>query len=321
MANYEKRGRRTRARVFVNGQRESATFPTKAEAVTWATQRELELTGAKLPDHSVKDALRRYGRDVAPLHKGARWELVRLAMLERDPLAAVRLPRLSAAHIADWRDRRLAEVSSSSVAREMNLLRSVLEKARKEWLWLRINPTSDVARPRSPASRKRRISQDEADRLALACGLGDGLKAETATNRTGLAFLFALETAMRAGEILGLQWADVGQKSVRLPDTKNGDARSVPLSPRAREILAALPKGEGQVFDLEPATRDVLFRKARDKAEIPNLRFHDSRAEAIWRLSKTFDVLELARVIGHRDLRSLLIYFQTSADELADRLG
>ena len=50
------------------------------------------------------------------------------------------------------------------------------------------------------------------------------------------------------------------------------------------------------------------------------LRFHDSRAEAIWRLSKKLDVLELARVIGHRDIKSLLIYYQTDADELADRL-
>ena len=321
MANYEKRGRKTRARVFVNGQRESATFQTKAEAVTWAVQRELELTGAKLPDHSVKDALRRYAREVAPLHKGERWELTRLAMIERDPLAAVRLPGLTATHLAAWRDRRLLAVSGASVAREMNLLRAVLERARKEWGWLRVNPIGDVERPSSPASRKRRISQDEIQRIELACGLGDGLAAETAMQRTGLSFLFALETAMRAGEILGLQWPDVGAKSVRLPDTKNGDARAVPLSARAREILAALPRGDGPAFNLDSATRDVLFRRARDKAQIPNLHYHDTRAEAIWRLSKKLDVMELARVIGHRDLRSLMLYYAVSADELADRLG
>ena len=51
-----------------------------------------------------------------------------------------------------------------------------------------------------------------------------------------------------------------------------------------------------------------------------DLHFHDSRSEAIWRLSKKLDVLELARVIGHRDVRSLMIYYQTDADTLADRL-
>jgi integrase len=105
-----------------------------------------------------------------------------------------------------------------------------------------------------------------------------------------------------------------------LPQTKNGDERRVPLSPRARAILAALPRSDGPVFGLDAGTRDVMFRRARDAAQLANLHFHDSRAEAIWRLSKKLDVMELARVIGHRDLKSLMLYYQTDADELADRL-
>lgn len=319
MPSYRKRGSGWRAELYRDGQRESASFHTKSEAVAWATQREAELTGARLPDKTLQDALSEYERRVAPTHRGERWEVARLGLMGRDALAKVKLAKLTATDIADWRDRRLAEVAPGSVRREMTLLKSVLDVARREWGWLRIDPMDGVRRPSPPASRKRRISADEVQRLELAFGLGEGLAAETAMQRTGLAFLFALETAMRAGEILGLTWADVSPKSVRLPLTKNGDARSVPLSPRAREILAVLPKGE-QVFALESGTRDALFRKARDACAIPNLRFHDSRAEAIWRLSKKLDVMELARVIGHRDLRSLLIYYNADADELADRL-
>ncbi|MFZ0870073.1 MAG: site-specific integrase, partial [Rhodanobacter sp.] len=199
-------------------------------------------------------------------------------------------------------------------------LKAVLEMARKEWGWLRVNPMLDVGRPASPPSRKRRIAQDEIDRLTLGFGLGLGLHAETATQRTGLCFLFALETAMRAGEILGLHWRDIRPKSATLPHTKNGDAREVPLSKRAREILETLPKGHGPVFDLPASLRDALFRKVRGVSEVENLHFHDTRAEAIWRLSKKLDVMELSRVIGHRDLKSLLIYYATTADELADKL-
>lgn len=321
MASYRKRGATWRAELYRDGKRESGTFKTKAEAVAWATQREAELVGEQLPDKPLRDALRRYGQEVAPTHKGERWELARLGLMERDAMAPVRLARLKPSDIAEWRDRRLREVSSASVAREWNLLKSVLEVARKEWGWLRLNPMADVKRPSSPPSRKRRITQDEVDRLTLGFGLGEGDAAETATQRTGLAFLFALETAMRSGEIVGLQWADVRTKSVTLPKTKNGDAREVPLSARARAIIAALPREEGPVFGLDDQLRDALFRKVRDRCEIPNLHFHDSRAEAIWRLSKKLDVMELARVIGHRDLRSLMIYYATSADELADRLG
>jgi integrase len=320
MASIRKRGASWRAELYRNGVRESASFPTKQQAAAWAHQREAELGGERLPDNTLKAALRRYASDVAPTHKGERWEVVRLKVFEADPIAKLHLPSLRAAHLADWRDRRLKEVGPASVAREFTLLKSVLEVARREWGWLHTNPARDVTKPASPPSRKRRITQDEIDRITLACGLDD-LKADTASNRVGLAFLFALETAMRSGEIVGLQWADVRPKSVRLPATKNGDVRDVPLSVRAREILAVLPKGNGPVFGLDSGMRDTLFRRARDAAEVEDLHFHDSRAEAIWRLSKKLDVMELARVIGHRDIKSLMLYYNASADELADRLG
>jgi len=320
MASIRRRGASWRAELYKDGVRESATFPVKAQAVAWAQQREAELIGAKLPEHTVKEAFDRYAEQVAPRHKGERWEVVRLKLLARDALASVRLPSLRASHIADWKARRLRVVSGASVRREMNLIQSVLRHARKEWGWIVIDALADVDKPKQPPSRKRRISQDEIDRLTTALGY-DGGEPKTISDRIALSFQFALETAMRSGEILGLRWCDVGEFSVRLPDTKNGDERRVPLSARAREILALLPPHGETVFDLEHGTRDALFRKARERAKIGNLHFHDSRAEAIWRLSKKLDVLELARVIGHRDLKSLLIYYTTSADELAAKLG
>lgn len=138
--------------------------------------------------------------------------------------------------------------------------------------------------------------------------------------RTGLAFLFALETAMRAGEILALVETDVHLKErfVRVAQSKNGDSRDVPLSQAAIAILKLLP---GHVFNVDAATRDVMFRRARTAAKIENLHFHDTRAEAIWRLSRKLDPLELARVVGHRDLRSLMLYYRPTVSELATRLG
>lgn len=320
MASIQRRGTSWRAEIYKDGRRESNTLPTKAQAVQWALMREAELTGARLPENTVKDALRRYANEVAPKHKGAKWELARLGLLERDQLSLVRLPALRPIHLAEWRERRLSQVSGASVRREMNLLQSVFKSCRKDWGWLNSDPIKDVDRPQAPASRKRRVPQEEIDRLTLALGYDGGVPV-TAQHRVALCFLFALETAMRAGEILGMKWSDVSAKSVTLPKTKNGDVRRVPMSARAREIIGLLPQDADSVFNLDPGTRDTLFRRARDAAQIENLHFHDSRAEAIWRLSKKLDVMELARVIGHRDLKSLLIYYQTDADELADRLG
>ncbi|MGL0786509.1 tyrosine-type recombinase/integrase [Xanthomonas translucens] len=319
MASIRLRGATWRAELYKDGVRESASFATKRLAVAWAQQREAELVGARLPDHTVREALQRFAKEVSPKHRGERWEITRLRLLERDKLADVHLPALRPIHVAEWRERRLAQVSGASVRREMNLLQSVFKACRKDWGWLSTDPVADVDRPANPPSRRRRISQDEIDRVTLALGY-DGGAPQTVSDRVALAFLFALETAMRSGEILGLTWKDVAPKSVTLPRTKNGDIRRVPLSPRAREIITLLPPGGDTVFQVDGPSKDALFRRARDAAKIEDLHFHDSRAEAIWRLSKKLDVMELARMIGHRDLKSLLLYYNADPDELADRL-
>jgi len=319
MPSYRRRGSTWRAEVYKDGARESGTFPSKQAAVAWATQREAELVGARLPEYTLKDALRRFANDVSASRKGKKWEQARLRLLERDVLASKRLAAVTRTDVADLRDRRLQEVASASVRREMNLLISVLEHCAGDWGWLRSNPARGVKRPEGAPPRRRRITPDEVDRVTLALGQS-GADVATASQRTALAFHFAIETAMRSGEILGLKWSDIGLKSAKLPDTKNGDSRVVPLSVRARQILAVLPGSDGKCFNLEDGTRDVMWRKAVSAAEIPDLHFHDSRAEAIWRLSKKLDVMELARMIGHRDIRSLMFYYNADPDELADRL-
>ncbi len=323
MASITRAGKRWRAQVFVGGVRSSKVCDTKAQAAAWALEQEAQLSGARLPDKTLGEALDRYAREVSPLHRGEVWEVRRLAAMGRHRLADKRLQAVTGPDVAAWRDDRLRSVQPASVLREMKLMRSVFESCRRDFGWLRENPMRDVTRPTAPPSRKRRVAADEIERLMLACGLGDHLAADTQTQRVGLAFLLGLETAMRAGELLGLHAGDVDldARVARLPKTKNGDPREVPLSTRAVEILRLLPVGDGPLLAISEASRDALFRKVRKRAGLEDLHFHDSRAEAIWRLSKRLDVLQLARVIGHRDLKSLMIYYNESASELAKRLA
>lgn len=306
--------------VYSGGRRASKVFATRKEAAAWALAHEAELSGRRLPDKTLRDALVRYAAEVAPTHRGERWELVRLKVIERMPLAGRKLAGITGADIAEWRDMRLQEVKPGSVLREMTQLRSVFEACRRDWGWLRENPMQDVRRPTAPKGRARRVSDDEVAQVVAAFGLADGLSGETATKRVGLAFLFAIETAMRSGEILRLRASDVYLVSryAVLRETKNGDTREVPLSLRAVEILKALPPvAEGELlFAVDDASRDALWRKYRPK-HLADLHFHDTRSEAIWRLSKKLDVLQLARVIGHRDPRSLMIYYRESAADMA----
>ncbi|XP_018402186.1 PREDICTED: putative integrase/recombinase HI_1414 [Cyphomyrmex costatus] len=282
------------------------------------------LNGYRVQLYTLADACARWRREEAGKRAGGKWERVRLLRFERDDwLAKRRLEALEPSDFSNWRDARLNKVKPASVAREMNILRAVLELARKEWGWLRTNPMQDVRWPKCPRGRARRVSAEEVDALSKAFGVADELRADTAIERIGLAFLFALETGMRSGEICALTWPDIHQcdRYVTVKKSKNGDSRDVPLTPRAVEILDALPIKSGAAFDLDDKTRDVLFRRVRDKTPHRDVHFHDARSEAIWRLSKKLDILELARVIGHRDVKSLMIYFRADASELARRFG
>lgn len=304
--------------MCVNGTRLSETLPTKATATAWMIQAENELRTAGRPDMTVGAAMRRYSDEVAPTHKGGVWEIIRLNALGKMPLAKIKLGRLKNSDLAEWRDSR--KVKPGTILREMNLLHSVFESCRRDWGWLKENPLKDVKRPKAPPSRKRRITDAEIALVMKGLNYTKG-KPKTISQRIALMFQFALETAMRSGEISGLQWADVTNHSVRLTYTKNGDIREVPLSKRAKAIINLMPKDRPTVFDVTVRQKDALFRKALKSVHVTTLHFHDSRAEAIWRLSKKLDVMELARMIGHRNLSSLLFYYHASAYELAKKLG
>lgn len=323
MASLDKRRGKWRARVYVDGVRSSGTFHTKAEAAAWALKREAELTHGTFPSRTVAAAFDKYAEEVSPTKRGARWEELRLKGLGRDPLlGGLRMSSLTTTHIAEWRDRRLKSVSGSTVSREMALLRSVFKIARMEWRWLGSNPMQDVGRPPKPRARRRRITQDEIARVRLALGYPEDAAPETLSQRVAMAFLLAIETGMRAGEILSLDWPAIHlkQRFVHLDKTKNGDERDVPLSSYAVKLLKLLPANGVPAFGLATGSRDALFRRAVTNAKIADLHFHDARAEAIWRLSKKLDVLQLARMIGHRDIKSLQFYYEESASDTAKLL-
>lgn len=319
MASIRKLNSGYRAEVARNGIRKSKVFPTKQEAKDWAARVEYEVlnrdkVAAKL---TLGEVFERYAREVSPSKRGHRWEAIRLEKIGRDAIAKIQLGDLSARDFSAWRDNRLKEVAPASVIREMQLMSSVLTVARRDWELIAVNPLSDVRKPSKPQPRDRLPTSAEIE--AMQFSAGEDLSKVTA--RAFHAFKFAMESAMRAGEIAGLEWdrVDLGRRVALLTHTKNGRSREVPLSSRAVSLLEALPKLD-PVFGLSSRQLDVLFRKLRDRAGVEGLTFHDSRHAAITALSRKLDVLALARMVGHTDLRQLRVYYNESAEELAKRL-
>ncbi|CKH74477.1 Site-specific recombinase XerD [Achromobacter xylosoxidans] len=178
--------------------------------------------------------------------------------------------------------------------------------------------------PSKGRHRERIYTQEEIDRIVLALGWEEGKPVEDKRHQTAVAFLLPLEMAMRSGELLSLERAQVDLKKqvAQLDQTKNGDRRAVPLSKRAVSIFKALNSVDKvRMFTLTGALRDVYFRHAKTLAQVEGATVHDARATALTRLAKKLSILELARMVGHRDPRSLMIYYRESATDIAKKLG
>jgi integrase len=317
-----------RVQIEINGQRESGTFDTKREADEWNARRAIELKAAGKhgpgSGKTLSDVLRRYSEEESQKKRGSRWEIIRLAAFEKEIHESLpvkkRIQLLTSEDIGRWRDARLKTTARGSVLRDLGLLSSVLETARLEWKWIKINPVRDVRKPSSPNHRERVIRFDETRKMLRA--LGYTFPVCTVSGSVAVCFLTALASGMRAGELTKLRWQDVKTDHVVLPITKNGKRRDVPLTPVAQRLIAQMKGWDAEmVFALKATTLDALFRRARKRAGLADFVFHDARHTAATALAQKLDVLTLCKVFGWSNTKQALTYFNPSASNIARRLA
>lgn len=331
MASFRKmKNNQWKCEVCIAGVRVSKSFSSKTRAKSWAAEKETELRSAEIVNDNTwtyQQLFARYANQVSPKKRGCHWEQKRLWRFEKDALLSnLKLKDSARENFEKWIDHRLTQVKSSTVNRELNLLSNCLTKARV-WRLMNHNPLKDLTRPKNPPPRNRRISANEIATICHAANFKEGIPLTRKSHFVAVAFLFAIETAMRASEICSLEKCSINFKTrvAQLDITKNGDERKVPLSKRAIELLKLLPKvadEKGHIFHLKPTILDANFRLTRGKTDIENLHFHDTRHEATTRMARlpNMNVLALARITGHRDLKFLMIYFNETAEELVERL-
>lgn len=313
------------AAVSVGGRRKSKTYPTKTKARSWASETELQFSRGEgvVGNHTFTELFRRYASAVSSSKKGARWETIRLNRFETYPMARLKLTNVRREDIEQWIDLRLGEgIKTSTVNRDLNLLSHCLTQARR-WRWMAHNPMKDLKRPKNPRHRERLISKCEIEVILEGAGYSEDFPVGTQKQKTALAFLLAIETAMRVGELCNLHYhhIDFEQRTAFLAETKSGHPRMVPLSTEAIRLLRRLPEvEEGLVFGMTSSTLSACFKRIVTDSGIKGLTFHDTRHEAITRLAKKLDVLDLARAVGHKNIGQLMTYYNPSIEELAKLL-
>lgn len=123
------------------------------------------------------------------VHKrGVREERYRLRRLARSELGNMLISDITKAHLRNWQNKRLREVSSGSVLRERSTISALFTKA-MQWDYIKENP-------REKPARTRRYSEAEIEALTFVSGYDLNHLPLTQVNRTGAAMLFAIETAM-----------------------------------------------------------------------------------------------------------------------------
>ena len=315
------------------------TFRTKRDAQDWARRTEDEMVRGVYIDRAnadrllLRDALKRYLREVSISKKPstAKGEQSKaralLAALGKYSLAAI-TPDI----VADYRDERLGRgLAAATVRLELALLSHLFTVAIKEWrIGVTYNPVANVRKPTPAKGRDRRLRGAEESRLLAACS-------QHSNPMLGWMVRLALHSGMRAGEVQSLRrhQVDLTRRVVRLSDTKNGSARTVPLTQAALAVVR-----EALQNPLRPIDTDLLFwgepgrdkkrrpyefhpawRQALNAAGIVDLRFHDLRHEAVSRLIEAgMGDQEVAAISGHKSMQMLRRYTHLRAEDLVQRL-
>ncbi len=330
MAYCKQIGNKYQFQIKVNNIRESRTFANKKDGQIWAARRESELlakdSSGIVCRYTLADAIEKYIEEISEKHKGWRMEKVRLHALGRKKILPMDIPltEIGRQDIRNFRDVRCREVAPASVQREMNLLSVVFEAAKTEWEWIEVNPVRGVKKPPSPEHRTSVWTYQPLKRLLRALDYSPlSPTIQCTSHAVALAFLLALRTGMRAGELCKITWSEVEPFYVTLRETKNGSNRAVPLTHRARRLIE---KARGWddffVLKLKAPSLDTLFRRAKDKAGLKdaNLTFHDSRHTAATWLAKDLAMLDLCKMFGWRNPTYALVYYNPNPADVAKHL-
>ncbi len=301
------------------------TFPTKAAALRWTREMERGMDRGQLTERDTSSLillstlLSRYRDEIVPQKKGARQDATLIERLLARPIAQLSVAALTPARLAQYRDERLAHgVSGQTVRHELNMFSRVIEQSLREWgvSCPHGNPVRQIRLPAPAGARTRRLLDGEESRLLeVAQKHGDVI---------GPIITWAIETAMRRGEIAAMRWEHLDRKDrvLLIPETKNGTPRQVPLSTAALAVLDALPRRlDGRVWGMRPDSISQAFERVCKAAGIEGLTFHDLRHEATSRFfEQGFNPMEVASITGHKTLQMLKRYTHLRAADLAKRI-
>ena len=229
-------------------------------------------------------------------------------------LGQLKLVEVNSYQLALYRDKRLETVSPATVKIELGIVVRTIKLAVTEWGY-RLNETPSIEFPKVNNARHRRLVRDEMSIILKAIS----------NKEVRVLIELAIETAMRRGELLNIKYEHIDwiKRTLTIPDTKTNVARTIPLTNRALELLKPLSsKANDRLFSLKPDSVSQAFSRGCAMGGITDLRFHDLRHEGTTRFFEMgLNVMEVATITGHKDLKMLNRYTHLKAENIALKLA
>jgi integrase len=295
------------------------TFLKKSDGIIWARKVESEMERGLFEDTAKAKTIlfstvldKYYASCVARNLKALRFIKAHSNTIKTS-LGQLRLIEVDSQCLASYRDQRLTSVSAATAKLELGIIIRTLKFAVNEMgIYLPYFP--QVKYPTVSNSRHRRASNVEINMIK-----------ENISNPEILVIIdLAIQTAMRRGEILNIQWQHISwtNNTLLIPETKTGQPRKVPLTAKAVTSLRQLEiKDLGLVFSVKADSVSQAFKRACVTTDIDDLRFHDLRHEATTRLFELgLNVIEVGAITGHKDLKMLNRYTHLNAERLGEKL-
>lgn len=248
-------------------------------------------TGVSKPEASIEHAVALYLTERLPELKHGRKTATELALVfpfyRGKPMSA--LPAVCAAIRKAW----TGVFAPATIRNRIRYLTAACRWAWKKHHVCEHNPAERVQVPQ--VNNERQVYTDRAGMLLIA-------QAANPCREARALIRIGFYTGMRLGEILRCE-VDRAAGLLKLPDTKNGEPRWIPVHPRIRPALRYLP------FTLARSTLEKRYRLFRGAVGMGHLHFHDLRhASAAEMINSGIDLYTVGAVLGHKSTQSTKRY-------------
>ena len=318
----------------------SKTFRTQRDAMDWGRRTEDEMVRGvfiqRAPSERLtfNDAIDRYLKEVSVTKSDftQRGEASKAKSLKAK-LGKYSLAAITSDLVAEYRDGRLAEGKKPNTVRlELALLGHLFTVAIQEWrLGLTYNPVANIRKPSPGEGRDRRLPAEEEAKLLVAVD-------RHSNPMLGWIVRAALATGMRSSELVTLKCTQVDLKKrvIRLANTKNGSARTVPLTKEATRVFEEALANPVRPIDCDlvffgepgkdkktrrPYAFNKIFGQIKSDLGLVDLHFHDLRHEAVSRLVEAgLSDQKVSAISGHKSMQMLKRYTHLRAEDMVEEL-